>query len=50
MLVSMTIIILTFTYKELMVNSLNFFKCINVGDGYINEYRSVPDLSIDCKS
>ena len=32
----------------MMVHSLDFFKCINVGDEYLKIYRLIPDFSIDC--
>ena len=33
-IVSLIIIIITFTYKDMIVHSLDFFKCINVGDEF----------------
>ena len=43
-------IILSFTFNDLISASLNLLQCINVGDENNTELRLVSDFSIDCHS
>ena len=47
-IISIFIIIFSFTYIDIISASLNLFKCLNVGDAHNSELRLISDFSINC--